>query len=172
MDSPRKPDDEGPQDGDPPDRGQGEATEDRAAILSRRAFLIESALASAGITVGVAGCGPSKKDTAPQVCLSVPRECLKVAQPRDAGPPPPRPNVCLQPQVCLSVPAPRPTECLTIRPRVCLRVAPQKCLKIAPPRERPDGGVPRPCLSRPRPRVCLSIAPPTKTPSGKICLDF
>jgi hypothetical protein len=142
--------------------------EDREAILSRRKFLIESALASAGITlgVGVAGCGPSKKETAPQVCLSVapveprPTECLKVAPPPppDAGAPasqPVRPTVCLQPRPCLSVPRP---------PEVCLRVAPQKCLKIAP--QRPDGGMPRPCLSRPRP--CLQ---PKKPPSGKICLS-
>jgi hypothetical protein len=164
MDSSRKPDDEGPQDGDQPDRDQGEATEDRAAILSRRAFLIESALVSAGITVGVAGCGPSKPDPAPQVCLSV------AAPPPDAGAaasPPPRPTVCLQPTVCLSVAAPRPTECLKVAPRPCLEVVPQTCLRVAPPRERPDGGAPRPCL---RPRVCLSIAP--KKPSGKICLDF
>jgi hypothetical protein len=130
------------------------ATEDRDAILSRRKFLIESALASAGITIGVAGCGPSKKDTGPQVCLSIapqPQECLKVA--------PPRPNVCLSPP-----PQPPPPQ-----PQECLRVAPQKCLKIAPPR---DGGAPRPqvCLSKPRPRPCLSVAP---KPSGKICLsDF
>jgi hypothetical protein len=166
MDSSRKPDDEGPEGEPRPEPDRGEATEDRAAILSRRAFLIESALASAGITVGLAGCGPSKKETVPQVCLSI------ALPPPDAAAPasqPPRPSVCLQPTVCLS-PA---------RPGVCLRVAPQKCLKVAPPRERRDGGVPRPCLSRPRvclqpprPRACLSIAPPTKKPSGKICLSF
>jgi len=175
MDSSRKPDDEGPQDGDRPDDGQGEPTEDREAILSRRAFLIESALASAGITVGLAGCD-TKRGTGPQVCLSIaapppdagtrkplPRVCLEEMPPQ-----PPRPSVCLQPQVCLSVP--RPTECLKVAPRVCLRAAPQKCLKVAPPRERRDGGVPRPCLSRPRPRPCLSIAP-KKKPSGAICLS-
>jgi hypothetical protein len=164
MDESRKPDDEQPRAGDPPAAGEGEPTEDRAAILSRRAFLIESALASAGITVGIAGCGPSKKDTAPQVCLSVaPTECLKVA-------PQSRPTACLgvAPRPCLSV---APRVCLEVAPQKCLRVAPQKCLKIRPPAERRDGGVPRPCLSRPRPRVCLSIAPPTKKPSGKICLS-
>jgi hypothetical protein len=163
MDESRKPDAEQPREGDQPDASQGEPTEDRAAILSRRAFLIESALASAGITVGIAGCGPSQKDTAPQVCLSVPRECLKVRQtpttvPPDAGP-------AVAPRPCLSV---APRVCLEVAPQKCLRVAPQKCLKIAPPAERRDGGAPRPCL---RPRVCLSIAPPTKKPSGKICLS-
>jgi hypothetical protein len=157
MDSSRK-DGDTPKPGEAPAR-PGEPAEDRDAILSRRKFLIESALASAGITIGVAGCGPSKKDPGPQVCLSVAPQ----PPPPDAAfaqPPPPRPTVCLQPQVCLS-PPPQPQE--------CLKIAPQKCLKFAPPRERPDGGTPRPCLSRPR--VCLSVAP-KKPPSGNICLSF
>ena len=101
MDSSRRDDD-----ASKPGEAPGRPEEDREAILSRRKFLIESALASAGITLGVAGCGPSK-ETTPEVCLRVaPQKCLKMAPPRapDGG----------MPQVCLS------------RPRPCLSVAPKK----------------------------------------------
>jgi hypothetical protein len=119
------PRDEPPRDGGPRDAGTATPAEDRAAILSRRAFLIESALASAGITVGLAGCDRGKPG-GPQVCLSPPPQ---------KGPD--------SPQMCLKV---APRECLKVAPRVCLEVAPRPCLKLAPPR---DGGAPqpRPCLS-------------------------
>ena len=70
--------------------------DDTEAILSRRKFLIASALAGAGIGVGATGCG-SKPRPSPNVyggaCLSVPPRHV-----REPGPPqPPEPNYQGQP---------------------------------------------------------------------------
>ncbi len=115
-----------------------EPPEDREAILSRRRFLIESALASAGITIGVAGCG-TKKEEVPQVCLSPPPQSQKAP-----------PHICLKvaPQECLKVAPPR-LDGGVPRPRVCLsKPPPRACLSIRrkPPKDTKD----------PAGRICLS----------------
>jgi hypothetical protein len=120
-------------DDEPPREAESEPerpTEDRAAILSRRAFLIESALASAGITVGLAGCEREKQPVAPQKCLDIaaqkglgvtPQKCLSVA-----------------PKMCLKV-APQPRVCLSER-RDPKPPAARPCLEMMPPKRRGDGG--------------------------------
>ena len=131
--------------------------EDTEAILNRRRFLIESALAGAGLGAVLSGC---EDETAPRACLSVappPKTCLQ---------PPPESRPCLkikpEPRQCLDVipdpPTRKPTE-----PQVCLSVEisrpktqpaasqPAGCLKVE---VKPPKPPPRPCL---RPRPCLSI---------------
>lgn len=129
---------------------------DRAAILSRRTFLIEAALVNAGLA---AGCAPKaapesgKPDPvstgdvpASSADVSEPQPCLKVAVPDrpDAGPkdaPKPAPQPCLE-----IAPKPDPQPCLKVAPK-----RPKVCLKIAP--------------KRPEPRICLS--PPVDPKTGK-----
>ena len=129
--------------------------EDTRAILHRRRFLIESALAGIGAGAVLIGCdkkpagspkpclsvkAPPQTQPKPQVCLEVePRPCLSVA-PSPATKPATRP----EPQVCLSPPVPPP---------------PTPCLKIVPP---------QPCLSPPAPKPCLKIIPPGPGSSGSI----
>lgn len=74
------------------DREDGGTSEDREAILRRRRFLIQSALAGAGIGALLAGCAPKPK----------PGPCLTVVPP----PQPPKPGPCLK------VVPPRPRPCL------------------------------------------------------------
>ena len=84
--------------------------DDTEAILRRRRFLIQSALAGAGIGALLAGC-------APKPCLTVlqppaeptPRPCLAVVPP----PQPSKPGPCLK--VVPPKKPPRPGPCLSIR---------------------------------------------------------
>lgn len=120
-----------------------EPEEDRQAILRRRSrraaaggFLIQTALAGAGLGALLAGCEPEEA----KPCLSIkappkskvdPQPCLEVAPPK----PPTKTGAKLktagEPDVCLSVP-PKPTT----QAKVCLRLAPPKksgpqvCLSI------------------------------------------
>ena len=98
--------------------------QDTEAILSRRAFLVRSALAGAG--VAAAGCG-DKPQPGPKVCLGPPPAR------RDAGVKPkgrPRPGPDAGPKPCLKVKPP------DHKPRPCLS-APRPCLKVKPPRAQP-----------------------------------
>jgi len=85
--------------------------EDGEAILRRRRFLIESALA--GVGLGLAASGRASVADAPQPCLEVaaPRPCLS-----PPPPPPPPPQPCLVPplpQPCL-VPMPSSMQLRTL----------------------------------------------------------
>jgi len=114
--------------------------EDTEAILRRRRFLIESALAGLGVGALAAGC---KEEPEPKVCLT-------------ALPPEPPPKKGTGPQVCLR-PAPPPKgdtkaqPCLEVAPTPapCLSVPanPQPCLEVMPPKEAPPKERPQACLS-------------------------
>ena len=83
--------------------------DDTQAILRRRRFLIQSALAGAGLGALLTGCRPE-----PHACLSV-------------VPAPPKPPT--GPKICLKPVAPHP--CLKVAPpRPCLKIAPKPCLSI------------------------------------------
>jgi hypothetical protein len=103
-------------------------SEDSEAILDRRRFLIQAALAGAGVGAVLSTGQAADPPIAPQPCLkNVP------PKPPTNAPPgrPPTNALPTNPQPCLSPPTPKP--CLA-PPR------PQPCLSVAPP-----------------PKVCLSI---------------
>lgn len=120
--------------------------EDAEAILSRRRFLIESAVAGAGLGALAAGCAEEERA---RPCLSVMVKEL------------PKPGTATSPQPCLEVAPPQP--CLDVAP------PPEACLSVAPPPEPKEGQgpPPQPCLSLPPPKPCLRIAP-----QPKVCLSL
>jgi hypothetical protein len=155
MDAKRWPD--APDAADAADDGPpAEPIEDRAAILSRRAFLIESALAGVGLGVGVAGCDRPAQDGAPLVCLSKPVQRPDAGAAGVGGRPVGRP--------CLSVRrVPRDGGVLPgeLRPNVCLSISREAretpgILKVLKQPAARDAGAP------PAPRACLS--PPVRPP--------
>jgi len=105
--------------------------EDTEAILRRRRFLIESAIAGLSAGALAAGC---KEEPEPKVCLSIrefpdepptkneakPQMCLKIAPPKDSPKARPCLDVAPVPAPCLSLPAKetppkhRPQACLSI----------------------------------------------------------
>jgi hypothetical protein len=138
----------------PEDKPRQHVDEDTEAILSRRRFLIQSTLATAGLGVAASGCKP-------EACLE-PQVCLTPAPPPD-----------VQPQVCLDVVEPEPQVCLEEEPepQVCLSVEPepQVCLDVELPVPEPQV-----CLSEePLPDVCLSVpAPAPDPPPADPCLSI
>ena len=140
---------------------QERAREDTEAILSRRAFLIQSALAGAGVAAGAAGCDKKGK---PAQAPSKPRPqiCLKKRGPRPDG--------SLRP--CLSV---RPPE-EPPRPMTAGDPKPGMNDGARVPMGRACLGLRQPDKPKPRPKVCLSVRkrrPPKrrKKPRGRICLS-
>jgi hypothetical protein len=130
------------------DRG-ARRDEDTEAILRRRKFLIQSALAGAGLGALLAGC-----EAEPKVCLEV-------------TPDGPNPNICLQPPKVGTKAGPKPgTEAA---PKLKTDAAARTCLSVPPE--------PGPCLKLPAPRthtgakVCLKLAPPKK-PKPRVCLSL
>jgi hypothetical protein len=108
-------------------RKAGCRDEDTQAILARRRFLIESALAG-GLGALAAGC--EKEEPSPCLKVGTPRVCLKVPPPE----PPKKPDTATTPQPCLSPP-----------------VEPRPCLEVAPPPKKDAKGTGE------GPRVCLSV---------------
>ena len=106
-----------------------QADGDTEAILRRRRFLIESALAGAGLGALLTGCEPLV--------------CLKVAPPPTTKAPP-KPKTETSAKACLSVP---------LNPQPCLEVMPPKPKTDTKPT---TAVVPRPCLRLPA-KPCLSV---------------
>ena len=77
---------------------------DSEAILRRRRFLVESAIAGLGVPALLAGCGEDE----PRVCLSIVKP-----KPKTDTPAPPKVTTETPPKVCLSV-APEPAPCLSM----------------------------------------------------------
>lgn len=113
-----------------------EAQEDTEAILSRRSFLIKSALSGAG--VAATACGPKPS---PHPCLSEP------PMRRDAAAARPRREIAVPPKTSRDAGAEAPLR--PPKPHPCLSPPkPQPCLKIKPRRT--------PKRRKPRGRICLS----------------
>lgn len=136
---------------DDPRRGEsapetGDETEDRVAILARRALYIASAVAGIGAAVG---CGDDKPP--PQPCLTVaPINTAPSTSPAPA-------DTETAPQPCLTM--------MPVEPSASEDAGspPQPCLSVSRPVDRwpqdagaSDGG------PRPRPRPCLSVLPPQR----------
>jgi hypothetical protein len=154
----REPRDEQTENLEPDSAGIGpdDAQEDTEAILSRRRFLIQSGLASAGLAAAgcekggksdqAAGPEPMGKPTEPRVCLAVEA---------------PKPDAAAAAQPCLSAPYMAPDQ--PMRPRVCL--------KVRQPDPMRDPGARRAmvCLSKPAPKRPKRPKRPMRTP--RICLS-
>jgi hypothetical protein len=82
--------------------------EDTEAILDRRKFLIQAALAGAGAGAVLSGCKPEE-----------PQPCLTPAPPKPpTNPPPPAPGPCLEVAAPATNPVPLPPKV-----QVCLSIA-------------------------------------------------
>ena len=113
--------------------------DDREAILSRRSFLIESALVNAGLA---AACTPKEK-AEPQVCLSQPIPAGANGTGKPQSPQSPTDASGSSPDKT-DVPWPPPPGDKGGRPRVCLKVRPPReptnPPKVPPPKPPEDAG--------------------------------